>query len=131
MKTILLAAAALSALSISTALAQRGGEESQTRDQFIARQMERFKEMDANQDGVVTKDELAAAMAARMGRTPSPERVDMMFKMIDADGDGKATAAEAQAAAGARFDMMDANHDGTLTPEERRAGMMGMMMGRH
>ncbi|MEO6042265.1 MAG: hypothetical protein ABIP41_10225 [Croceibacterium sp.] len=43
----------------------------------------------------------------------------------DPYGDATATKADATKAAGERFAQLDANHDGSLTPEERRAGFPG------
>ncbi|WP_425229517.1 hypothetical protein [Sphingomonas sp.] len=43
----------------------------------------------------------------------------------DTDGDGAISRAEYLAAAGVRFDRMDANHDGKLTPDELGARMGG------
>jgi hypothetical protein len=106
--------------------AQREPQGPITRNDYMARQKERFDAMDANHDGVVTKDELAAQIEARMGDAPPPQMVDRIFARLDTDGDGKATAAEAEAEAAARFDKLDTNHDGTLSPEERRAGMEHM-----
>jgi len=45
-----------------------------------------------------------------------------MIVMADSDHDGKITLAEAEAMALQHFDQMDTNHDGQVTPEERRAG---------
>ncbi|PZU10083.1 EF-hand domain-containing protein [Sphingomonas sp.] len=129
MKVILLATSLLAAGLTAPVLAQRGSQGPVTRDAYLAMQKARFDAMDANHDGILTRDEMSAQMAARMGEAPPPERLDMMFRMIDTDGDGKATIAEFEAAEAARFSAMDADHDGTLTPEERRAGM-GRMMGR-
>ena len=125
MKTILFAATVLATLATG-ASAQRGPMGPATKDAYLAMQKERFDAMDANHDGVVTKAELTAQMAERMGEAPPADRIDMMFKAIDTDGDGKATAAEGAAADAARFATLDTDHDGTLTPEERRAGMGGM-----
>ncbi len=108
------------------ALAQRGPQGPQTRAEFQAAQKERFAGFDTNKDGVVTKEELTAAITARMGSAPPPQMIDMAFAQLDTNGDGKATAEEADAAAMMRFDMWDTNKDGTLTPEERRAGMQAM-----
>ena len=45
-----------------------------------------------------------------------------LFKLVDANNDGRVTLAEATSGALRHFDSMDANHDGRLTPEERRQG---------
>jgi len=114
-------------LAAAPALAQRGPQGPVKLDEYLAKQKERFADMDTNHDGVVTKEELTAFIAARMGEAPPADRVDAMFRLIDTNGDGKATATEAEAAETARFAAMDTDHDGVLTPEERRAGMMHMM----
>ncbi|AIT80116.1 EF-hand domain-containing protein [Novosphingobium pentaromativorans] len=44
-----------------------------------------------------------------------------MMKMADTDNDGAISQAEFEAAAARHFDMMDANKDGTVTKEERKA----------
>lgn len=54
---------------------------------------------------------------------PSPARGPMR---ADTDRDGVVTRAEASAEADARFARMDADHDGRVTPEERRAAMRAM-----
>jgi hypothetical protein len=111
---------------VAPALAQQGPQGPQTRAEFQAAQKERFASFDANKDGVVTKEELTAAITARMGNAPPPQMIDMAFAQLDTNGDGKATAEEADTAAMTRFDKWDTNKDGTLTPEERRAGMQSM-----
>jgi Ca2+-binding EF-hand superfamily protein len=131
MKTMMAMTAALATmLGAATVMAQRGPQGPVTRDAYLAMQKERFEAMDANHDGIVTKDELTAQIAARMGSAPPPERIDALFKTMDTDGDGKATAAEVAAAGEAHFAMLDTNHDGSLSPEEFRAGMGQMMGGR-
>ncbi|MGI4733051.1 MAG: hypothetical protein ACRYFW_15090 [Janthinobacterium lividum] len=54
-----------------------------------------------------------------------------MLRMADANGDGVVTRAEYLAAVDARFDRMDANHDGVLSPDEMpmRGGWRGGMGG--
>ncbi|MBT2187674.1 EF-hand domain-containing protein [Sphingobium nicotianae] len=128
-KRLLAAAALATILSGGSAFAQpeRGPQGPQTRDQYIAAAKARFAVMDASGDGIVTRDEVSAQIAKRMGDTPRPEMVDRMFSRLDTDGDGKATTAEVEAAAGARFDALDTDKNGTLTPEEQAAGFRGMM----
>lgn len=50
----------------------------------------------------------------------------MMAMMADANKDKTVTRAEYDAAVKARFDKVDANHDGKITPEERRAAFKAM-----
>jgi len=49
----------------------------------------------------------------------------IIFSLMDADGDGKLTLQEWQAAHERIFKAMDANHDGTVTLEEMEAFMHG------
>jgi len=93
---------------------------------FLTRSRAQFAALDADHDGIVTKDELTAGMAKDFGGAPPPQLIDRIFASIDKNGDGKATAAEAEETAAARFDQWDANHDGTLTPEEMMAGREAM-----
>jgi len=43
-----------------------------------------------------------------------------LFEMADANRDGRVSLAEATDAAARHFDQADLNHDGKLTPDERR-----------
>ncbi|MES2136480.1 MAG: hypothetical protein V4502_05405 [Pseudomonadota bacterium] len=89
-----------------------------------------FARADANKDGVVTRaefDAMGAQLKTRM------EKVGMhrgfagnMFTTADSNKDGKVTLAEAQAVALAHFDRADLNHDGKLTPEERKQARQQM-----
>jgi hypothetical protein len=49
----------------------------------------------------------------------------VIFSLMDADGDGKLTLQEFQAAHERIFKAMDTDHDGTVTFEEMRAFMRG------
>ena len=49
----------------------------------------------------------------------------IIFSLMDADGDGKLTLQEWQAAHERIFKAMDTNHDGTVTLEEMEAFMHG------
>lgn len=48
-----------------------------------------------------------------------------MFATMDSNGDGKISAEEHAAGAGAMFAKVDANHDGSVTAEEMKAGHKG------
>jgi hypothetical protein len=52
-----------------------------------------------------------------------------MMMAADTNKDGQLTHAEFDAGAKARFDKADANHDGKISPEERRAAMTAMRRG--
>ena len=101
----------------------------------------RFDAMDANHDGVLSKQEFVDAHqkmmgAGQHGANHGGERMGMghghmgdhgkgmkMLGGMDADGDHAITRDEFIAGALKRFDGADANHDGKLTPQERRDGM--------
>jgi len=106
----------------------------------------RFAEADRNHDGLIDRAEAAQALgvvlpAARPrsqalfdmdtgpdgrprlslrqdGPLGSGGMFDMLFGQIDRNRDGRITLAELQGAARARFDMADADHDGTLSRAE-------------
>lgn len=82
------------------------------------RQQQRFDELDANHDGVVSKDEFIAAASAR-------------FQQFDSQGSGKVTAAQivaspqaqqrAERAAMRVLKHLDANRDGAVSQDEYAA----------
>ena len=98
-----------------------------------------FAAMDANKDGSISRAEFDAGHAAREGgehgmrghrgkgdARMGPGRMHRMggghmMTMADADKDGKVSLAEALKRPLERFDSADANKDGTLTPDERKA----------
>lgn len=91
-----------------------------------------FARLDANRDGNITRAEFDARAAVR-GDRRGDRAVRManrgqrgafgpqMFARVDSDRDGRISLAEVTAQRLARFDRLDANRDGTLTREERRA----------
>lgn len=108
------------------------------------RQKARFDRIDANHDGAISYAEFSAMHAqsdgARKERLAdrggargehfqrSGHRMGMMgrdrgymARLADSDRDGAITKAEFQAAALARFDRLDANKDGTVSPDEAKA----------
>ena len=101
-----------------------------------ARARARFAEADANGDGLLSFAEMQDAreerratrqerrgdrMGRRGGRRGGGEMRQRMMSRADSDGDGAISRAEMTAAALARFDRMDADDNGVVTAEERRA----------
>lgn len=135
-KTILSLTLAATALGAAAAHAQtapadpavRGG--TMTRAAAIAQADARFAQMDTDNDGVVSRTEMQAYRTAMRDRRiargddvpvppPGGRKHDGMGRKIDPDGNGSVTKAEFEARAGARFDRMDANHDGVIDATER------------
>jgi hypothetical protein len=106
-----------------------------------------FAHLDANHDGVVTRDEFMNAgpgnakverrvFVMREGDGPGPDGPGMgprgggmhgrMMERMDSNHDGKVSLGEAEARALEAFDRADANHDGVVTPEERAAARGAM-----
>jgi hypothetical protein len=89
----------------------------------------RFQRMDANHDGVIDADELAAIqkrMEARRADRPNAGKGPESggggaWAAMDADHDGKVTQAEAMAASKARFAKLDIDGDGALSAAEQPA----------
>ncbi|HWC56965.1 MAG TPA: EF-hand domain-containing protein [Sphingomicrobium sp.] len=84
-----------------------------------------FARADTNKDGVVTRAEFDAAsaqMKAHMQHAGMARggMAGHMFEMADTNKDGRVSLTEAQAAALAHFDQLDLNHDGTISPDERK-----------
>ena len=120
----LLITIALGAATISTPLlAQQGagrggfGQRDQTRAEMQQRAEMMFQMIDANHDGVVTKDEAQAALANFGGEG----RAGMMQRMVDRlfASTPSVTQPQFEALMLARFDAQDLNHDGVVTAAER------------
>jgi len=113
----LFATIALGATIVATqAVAQdRGGFMQQDMTRAQAQQMTDniFQRLDANHDGVVTRQEAEQAAAQFGGR--GERMIDRMF------GDAQSlTLQQAETQALARFDRDDLNHDGIVTAAERQ-----------
>lgn len=84
-----------------------------TREEFLARPIAMFEQLDANDDGVISAAERPqrGERGERRADRPNP----------DADGDGAFSRAEFAAMGAARFERLDANDDGRVTQEEAQA----------
>ena len=73
-----------------------------------------FKKLDTNKDNQVSLAEFKAALPPITAReTPA-----QMLAQLDTNKDGKVSTAEYRTLPLANFDRMDANKDGTVTPQE-------------
>lgn len=66
-------------------------------------------------------------VAAAKSDGDRPNRFDQMFKAVDANGDGRITAAEQDAHRAARFKTLDANGDGVVSADEYLASHRAKM----
>lgn len=133
----------------------RGGNRLAMNDGPMADPAKAFDRLDANRDGMISRDEFAKAREMRIERkvvingAPGAPGAGMdgehrgmnkmhrmngggrgmgkgggmgggMMRMADLDRDGRVSLQEATTTALQRFDRVDANRDGRITPDERR-----------
>lgn len=93
---------------------------------------DRFAKLDANGDGSISRTEFDAGHAARPDRGPRAERAGHRegrrggaHRAMRGQGRerGPVVIAEASAKLGERFDKMDADRNGVISADERRAAM--------
>jgi Ca2+-binding EF-hand superfamily protein len=89
-----------------------------TQDEMSAHQAKRIAQKDTNGDGALSKDEMRNAMMARMEK-----RLDHMFGRMDKNNDGMVDADEMSQRRMHMFDKVDGNGDGKISRDE--AEMMG------
>ena len=76
-----------------------------------------FKRLDTNKDGALSLPEfLASTPAIKSNETP-----DQMLQLFDSNHDGKVSPEEFRAPQLAKFNKVDANHDGVATVQEQQA----------
>ncbi len=95
-----------------------------SKDEVTAHRAEKFSSADTNGDNLISADEFATFTAAERERKRA-EREAKRFAKLDADGDGFVTAEEHAALADERTDRMfsriDTDGDGVITEAEREA----------
>ena len=93
-----------------------------TQEELAARQMARFTQADADKDGKLSVEELIAMRDAADAERKAA-RAKAMLGRIDADADGFVSAAEMEAMPmmGRMFDRVDDNSDGAISKDEMDA----------
>ena len=90
-----------------------------TRAEHAAAAKLMFTECDANRDGSVTATEMDAAIAGHGGKPSKHDKTSVeKIKVIDQDGDGKLTALEHETGSVKMFAKMDKDADGFLSKAE-------------
>ena len=120
---VLAAAGVAGAAQAQMASPDANGDGVITRDEQSAASQARFDRMDANHDGVIDAGEVAQVKAMLGDRGA---RQGAMLDKLAADGGGKITKAAFMVASDARFDRMDANHDGKIDQAEMDAARAAM-----
>lgn len=88
-----------------------------TREEVAAARAKRFAKRDANGDGVITAAELDAAIMKRLEKRKARLRYRLLAR-LDADGDGKVTKDEFVNKRDRLFSRLDRDGDGRITREE-------------
>jgi Ca2+-binding EF-hand superfamily protein len=89
-----------------------------SKDEAAAARQQLFSRFDRNGDGVIDKDEIASARDAIKTRAEAADaRLRNSMQRMDTSGDGKVSADEFRADM-AFFDLADRNGDGKISPDE-------------
>jgi hypothetical protein len=124
MKTLALFATALLATAAS---AQDLPDRPIQRSEVIAAAKAQFQKIDANHDGVVTREEFdayrAKQAAAGGDSNPFTHVGSHWFDHADTNGSGRVTLEQAEQHPLQMFDMADMNRDGVVSPSEARMAM--------
>jgi Ca2+-binding EF-hand superfamily protein len=105
---------------------------SETKTDADAQAKAMHERLDLDRDGYVTVDEVDRFAKLETGATGnSNARVAAFVRRLllqrDSDHDGRLSLAESLAGTDAAFASMDTNHDGVVTPDERRAALAAIV----
>jgi hypothetical protein len=107
------------------------------RAEIVAAAHRQFAEIDANRDGIVTREEFDRFHASPAGQSASAETNPFghigghWFDHADPGGSGKVTASMAEQRPLRMFDQADLDHDGVLSPSEMRLARAAMALSGH
>ena len=96
------------------------------RAEWAVGQEARFKQLDTDKDGKLTKDELFARAPAAGGNVPTDaqfRRQSSYFQLLDADKDGSVSKAEFMAQTERSFARCDLDKDGRINTAECRQAL--------
>ena len=121
----------------STAFAQEIPDRPVHRNEIVTAAKRQFAAIDANHDGIITREEFARFRASPAGRvaaaTSNPfEHVGgHWFDHADPDGTGRVTLSMAEQRPLTMFDQADINRDGVLSVEELKLARAVMALSGH
>ena len=130
---VLAIAAAAAAPAAAQTAPQQQGPTSMTRAEMTRNIDSRFAAIDANKDGALVRDEIAAAQSKvlEQAQAARQQRMEAEFKKLDTDNNGSLSLAEFRLAAppvrasdtpDQVLAGIDANKDGRVTADEYRSG---------
>ena len=107
----------------SPAIVDQNGDGVVQPDEAAARLEGRFGAYDADNDGMVVKDEYMAMQmrAGRRGQAPKYSELEARFAAMDSNKDGKVSKAEFLATGEQQYKKSDSNGDGKVSVWEYRA----------
>ena len=105
-------------LSVAELAAAAGKGQQQRLAKLRARFEADFAKLDTNKDGQLSKAEFMAAAPQVSATTPTGAN---LLAQLDKNKDGKVSADEFRMPVLERFDAIDTNHDGIISPAEREA----------
>jgi Ca2+-binding EF-hand superfamily protein len=124
-------------LSLGSAALAQAAPRPVSRADFMKTLDSRFGTVDANHDGKITKDELAAQQQRELQKAKAEigQQMQAKFKQLDTNKDGQLSQAEFMAAAppirtsetpDQMLQKLDSNRDGKVTADEFRAPQLAL-----